>query len=131
MNEGSDQKRRALLRQMFDAAVAAAHPARCLPAHLPEVPRTGRLFVVGAGKAGAAMAVAAGEHYLAGASRLPSGEPAARCGANLVEAPGTAPGSEWLITTAFITIAGRIRQHSYSPSGSQKKGSASARRASG
>ncbi len=55
--------RRALLRQMFDAAVAAAHPARCLPSHLPAVPVNGRLIVVGAGKAGAAMAVAAGEHY--------------------------------------------------------------------
>ena len=63
MSEGSDQLRRTLLRQMFDAAVAAAHPARCLPAHLPDVPRNGRLIVVGAGKAAAAMAVATGEHY--------------------------------------------------------------------
>jgi len=28
----------------------------------------------------------------------------------MVEAPGTAPGSERLITIAFIAIAGRIRQ---------------------
>lgn len=63
MSEASDTRRRALLRRMFDAAVAAAHPATCLPPHLPAVPRDGRLIVVGAGKAGAAMAVAAGEHY--------------------------------------------------------------------
>ncbi len=48
---------RALLRAMFDAAVAAAAPARLLPAHLPEPP-SGRLIVVGAGKAAASMAAA-------------------------------------------------------------------------
>jgi glycerate 2-kinase len=46
---------RALLRQMFDAAVAAAQPALCLAAHLPEPPK-GRTIVIGAGKASAAMA---------------------------------------------------------------------------
>ena len=46
---------RALLRQMFDAAVAAAQPARCLGAHLPAPPK-GRTIVIGAGKASAAMA---------------------------------------------------------------------------
>lgn len=46
---------RDLLRHMFDAAVAAAQPARCLPPHLPPVPK-GRLIVLGAGKASAAMA---------------------------------------------------------------------------
>jgi hydroxypyruvate reductase len=34
-----------------------------LPAHLPHVPEQGRLYVVGAGKAAAAMAVAAEAHY--------------------------------------------------------------------
>jgi hydroxypyruvate reductase len=63
MASAGEEARRDLLRQMFDAAVAAAHPARCLPGHLPPVPESGRLIVVGAGKAGAAMAVAAGEHY--------------------------------------------------------------------
>lgn len=48
---------RALLRKMFDAAVAAAAPARLIPAHLPEPP-AGRTIVVGAGKASAAMAAA-------------------------------------------------------------------------
>lgn len=67
-----DKARRDLLRRMYEAAVAAAHPAKCLPPHLPPVPRDGRLIVVGAGKAGAAMAVAAGEHYAgsADASRV-------------------------------------------------------------
>ncbi len=44
-----------LLRAMFEAAVAAADPARALPRHLPEPP-AGRTVVVGAGKASAAMA---------------------------------------------------------------------------
>ncbi len=53
---------RALLRQMFDAAVASAQPAVCVPSNLPEPPR-GRLLVVGAGKASAAMARAVEEHW--------------------------------------------------------------------
>ncbi len=51
-----------LLRQMFDAAIASAQPAVCIPPHLPEAPR-GRLIVVGAGKASAAMARAVEEHW--------------------------------------------------------------------
>lgn len=53
---------RALLRRMFDAAIAAAQPALCLPPHLPEPPK-GRLVVVGAGKASAAMARAVEKHW--------------------------------------------------------------------
>ncbi len=45
----------ALLRAMFDAAVDAARPERCLPPHLPDRP-AGRTIVVGAGKASAEMA---------------------------------------------------------------------------
>jgi glycerate 2-kinase len=56
----------ALLMALYDAAVAAAHPDVCLPMHLPPVPARGRLVVVGAGKAAAAMALAAERHYLAG-----------------------------------------------------------------
>ncbi|MEO8674601.1 MAG: glycerate kinase [Casimicrobiaceae bacterium] len=48
---------RDLLRAMFDAAIEAAQPARCLPPHLPEPPK-GRTLVIGAGKASAAMAKA-------------------------------------------------------------------------
>ena len=53
---------RALLRQMFDAAVASAQPALCLPPHLPEPPK-GRTIVIGAGKASAAMARALEDHW--------------------------------------------------------------------
>lgn len=44
---------------MFDAAIASAQPELCIPPHLPD-PATvsGRLVVVGAGKASAAMALA-------------------------------------------------------------------------
>jgi hydroxypyruvate reductase len=48
---------RTLLREMFDAAVAAASPALCVPKHLPDPPK-GKTVVVGAGKAAAAMAAA-------------------------------------------------------------------------
>ena len=52
----------ALLRRMFDAAIAAAQPALCLPAHLPSPPK-GRTIVIGAGKASAAMARALEDHW--------------------------------------------------------------------
>jgi glycerate 2-kinase len=51
-----------LLRRMFDAAIAAAQPARCVPEHLPAVPK-GRLVVIGAGKASAAMARVVEGHW--------------------------------------------------------------------
>lgn len=53
---------RALLRSLFDAAVAAAQPALCLPPHLPPPPK-GRTIVIGAGKASAAMALALEAHW--------------------------------------------------------------------
>jgi hydroxypyruvate reductase len=53
---------RGLLRALFDAAVAAAQPDECVPPHLPAAPR-GRLVVVGAGKASAAMARAVERHW--------------------------------------------------------------------
>jgi hydroxypyruvate reductase len=46
---------------MFDAAVEAAQPALCVPPHLPPKP-SGRLIVIGAGKASAAMARAVEQH---------------------------------------------------------------------
>ena len=54
----------ALLRQMFAAAVAAAAPSKCIPAHLPPPPK-GRTVVVGAGKAAASMAQAVEAHWQA------------------------------------------------------------------
>ncbi len=54
--------RASLLRSLFDAAIAAAQPALCLPAHLPPPPK-GRTIVIGAGKASAAMARALEDHW--------------------------------------------------------------------
>jgi glycerate 2-kinase len=51
-----------LLLEMFHAAIASAQPALCIPPHLPAPPR-GRLIVVGAGKASAAMARAVEQHW--------------------------------------------------------------------
>jgi len=62
--------RRPLLRAIYDAAVAAAHPDVVLAAHLPPVPK-GRVIVLAAGKGAAAMAAAAERHYL-GALELDS-----------------------------------------------------------
>ncbi len=52
----SDGSPRGTLRDLFAAALDAANPERCVPAHLPEIPDRGRIVVVGAGKASAAMA---------------------------------------------------------------------------
>ena len=46
---------RRLLEKMFEAAIRSALPEHCLKDHLPELPR-GRVVVIGAGKASAAMA---------------------------------------------------------------------------
>ncbi len=55
---------RALLRQMFDAAVASAQPALCVPRFLPDLAQVrGRVLVIGAGKASAAMAQAVESHW--------------------------------------------------------------------
>ncbi len=58
----------AALRRIFDAAVAAAHPERCVPGALPAPPAHGRTLVVGAGKAAGAMARAVEERWPAGAA---------------------------------------------------------------
>lgn len=52
-----DDRARAALRALFDAAVAAANPRKVLAAHLPPKP-AGRCIVVGAGKSAAVMAAA-------------------------------------------------------------------------
>ena len=61
-----------LLRRMFDAAVASAQPALCVPPHLPAPDELngGRLVVIGAGKASAAMAEAVEAHYKGSLSGL-------------------------------------------------------------
>jgi hydroxypyruvate reductase len=52
----------AFLESLFHTAVRAAHPAACLPPHLPPPP-AGRLIVLAAGKAAGAMAEVAEAHY--------------------------------------------------------------------
>ncbi len=54
-----------LLRRMFNAAIASAQPALCVPPHLPTLESLGRgrLVVIGAGKASAAMARAVEDHW--------------------------------------------------------------------
>jgi glycerate 2-kinase len=53
---------RQLLREMFEAAIAAASPDKAVPANLPPPP-AGRTVVVGAGKAAASMARAVEAHW--------------------------------------------------------------------
>lgn len=57
---------RELLLASYRAAVAAADPQHIVPPHLPAPPR-GRTLVVGAGKAGASMALALERHWPADA----------------------------------------------------------------
>ena len=54
--------RRRLVLESFEAAVAAADPARCLPDWLPPPP-PGRTLVLGGGKAAASMAAAVEAHW--------------------------------------------------------------------
>ena len=56
---------RAFLRSLFDAAVAAAHPSRCLAGQLPAPSEAGRIVVLAAGKAAGSMAAAAEAFYRA------------------------------------------------------------------
>lgn len=53
-----------VMRKMFEAAIASAQPQLCVPPHLPSPSEVkGRLVVVGAGKASAAMARAVEDHW--------------------------------------------------------------------
>ncbi|HLA21294.1 MAG TPA: glycerate kinase [Pseudolabrys sp.] len=58
-----DDGLRSFLAGLFRTAVAAAHPAACLPPLLPEPPE-GRLIVLAAGKAAGSMAEVAEDFYL-------------------------------------------------------------------
>ena len=53
---------RRVLDALFQAGLAAADPAKCVPPALPRPPK-GRTVVVGAGKASAAMAKAVEDHW--------------------------------------------------------------------
>lgn len=57
MEDWTEQRARAALRDIFDAAVASADPGTVIWQHLPAKPK-GKCVVVGAGKASAAMAAA-------------------------------------------------------------------------
>jgi len=54
---------RDLLEDLFRTAVAAVHPASCLPGHLPAPPVGGDLIVLAAGKAAGSMTEVAERHY--------------------------------------------------------------------
>ena len=59
-----DADARALLRDLFDAALAAARPATCLTPYIGALhPPRGRTIVIGAGKASAAMTQAVEEQW--------------------------------------------------------------------
>ena len=88
-----DASARALLRRLFDAAVAEADPAKIVPRHLPAPPK-GRTIVVGAGKASAAMARAFEENW-SGELLGPRRDPLRSCGALQAhrDRRGVAPGA--------------------------------------
>ena len=58
----TDISPRVLLEKMFQVAIESAQPKYGIPKHLPAVPR-GRLIVIGAGKASAAMAQVVEQHW--------------------------------------------------------------------
>ncbi len=95
---------RELLQRMFQAAIDAAQPALCLPPWLPAAPK-GRLVVIGAGKASAAMARAVEDHWpgeLSGlvVTRYGYGVPCSRI--EIIEASHPVPDA------ASVTAAQRI-----------------------
>jgi glycerate 2-kinase len=64
MAQMKDADARALLRDLFDAALAAARPATCLAPYIDKLqPPKGRTVVIGAGKASAAMARAVEDRW--------------------------------------------------------------------
>lgn len=62
MSDGQDTPV-TLMNKMFEAAVEAAMPRTCVPPYLPAPPEGGKLVVVGAGKASAAMAKAVEDNW--------------------------------------------------------------------
>jgi glycerate 2-kinase len=59
----NDADYRRMLLSFFEAAVAAAQPALCLPPHFPPPPENGRLIVLACGKGAATMAKAAEVYF--------------------------------------------------------------------
>jgi glycerate 2-kinase len=106
---------RAFLTSLFHAGLAAIEPDDVLRRALPPAPADGRLVIVGAGKAAAAMALAAAEHYGDGAAGvvvtrhgygLRPGETTRRIA--VLEASHPVPGEESLraADALFAAVAG-------------------------
>jgi glycerate 2-kinase len=94
---------------MFQAGIAACHPARVLPPHLPGVERP---IVLAIGKAAAAMAAVAEAHYgaVAGVAVVPHGTTAALRSIELLHAGHPIP-DEGSVAAAerLLDLAGRAR----------------------
>ena len=63
--DANEAGERSLLLSLYETAWQTAHPRFCVPPHLPEVPKDGKIIIIGAGKASAAMAQATERHYIA------------------------------------------------------------------
>ncbi len=95
MDPTRDHDMRALLRRMFDAGLDAVRAERVLPPHLP-APPAGRTLMLGAGKAGAPMALAVEAHWpadrpLSGLVIVPYGHGAPATRIEIVEAAHPVP----------------------------------------
>jgi glycerate 2-kinase len=99
---------------MFDAAIASAQPALCIPPHLPDPP-LGRLIVVGAGKASAAMARAVEDNWpgpLSGlvVTRYGYAVPCERI--EIVEAAHPVPDAAGMrAATRILDLVGNLSEH--------------------
>ena len=94
-NAGMIEDPGVFLRSLYDTAVDAANPARCLLQHIPAPPR-GRTVVVGAGKAAAAMAQALERQFggeLSGTVVVPYGHGCACERIRVIEAAHPVPDS--------------------------------------
>jgi hydroxypyruvate reductase len=94
----------ALLRILFDAAVAAASPAACMPLWLEDRP-AGRVVVIGAGKAAASMAAIVEQQWappLEGLVIVPDGHTAQCDQVEVVEASHPVPDERGVAATRRI-----------------------------
>ncbi|MBF0375289.1 MAG: glycerate-2-kinase family protein, partial [Alphaproteobacteria bacterium] len=101
---------RALLLDLFQTAIAAADPRTRLPRHLPAPPH-GRTLVLGAGKAGAAMALAVEETFpgaVDGLVVVPHGHALSCRHIEIVEAAHPVPDAAGMRAAArMLEMAGR------------------------
>jgi hydroxypyruvate reductase len=111
MSRALNDAARDTLRALYDAAVDAARPERVVPACLP-APPAGRTVAVGGGKAAAAMARAAEDHWPAAAplaglvvTRYGFGAPTRRIG--VVEAAHPVPDAAGIAGAAQVLEAVR------------------------